>query len=204
MPALSESPISPDELFPHRQRFTRADVEFLIKNHRLTGRYELIDGEVVTKMPQNLPHRLTLLLVAIWLEQVFGRAFVESQQSVRIGKRDAKYNLYEPDILVHEHSALEQTANEPNPADIVLVVEVADSTLASDRSKKADVYARSGYREYWIADVNAKQIFVHRDPTPNGYNSIVVYSGDDQISPFAKPNAKTAVNALFPADNAQN
>lgn len=129
---LQPEPPIPDR-FPDRKRFTRDELKFLADNEILTESYELIDGEIVIKMPQNRPHRLTLLLISMWLEQIFGRAYVESQQSVKIQKPDDLHNIYEPDVLVHNRSTLEMEANEPADDEIVLVVEVADSTLATDR-----------------------------------------------------------------------
>jgi len=200
MPTLlvPEPPV-PDQ-FPSRKRFTRDEVTFLVDNNLLTERYELIDGEIVIKMPQNHPHRLTLLIIALWLEQVFGRVFVQTQQAIQIDKKDAHTNDYEPDITVYNRSALEFLPNEPTDQDVVLVVEVSDSTLATDRNIKAKIYARSHYREYWIANVKKRQIIVHREPTADGYTAVSVYTAEEEIATLARPNAKIRVNDLFPPD----
>ena len=63
-------------------------------------------------------------------------------------------------------------ARHPGPADLHIVVEVADSTLRSDRVAKAALYARAGIGEYWIVDIVGRQLFVHRQPLPNGYADI--------------------------------
>jgi len=200
MPTLlvPEPPV-PDQ-FPSRKRFTRDEVKFLVDNNLLTERYELIDGEIVIKMPQNHPHRLTLLIIAMWLEQVFGRTCVESQQSVKIQKSDSLHNIYEPDVMVHNRSALEMKEDEPDDQDVILVVEVSDSTLATDRNIKAKIYARSHYREYWIANVKKRQIIVHREPTADGYTAVSVYTAEEEIATLARPDAKIRVNDLFPPD----
>ncbi len=204
MPVTIQPERENEVYFPNRKRFTRDEVKFLVDNNLLTERYELIDGEIVIKMPQNRPHRITLLLISIWMEQVFGREYVETQQSVKIQKPDALYNIYEPDILVHNRSALEMEDNEPANDEITLVVEVSDSTLSTDRDIKAEIYARSNYGEYWIANVKKRQIIVHREPTENGYKTVSVYSADEEISPLARPNAKIRVNDLFLPDVSSN
>ena len=199
---IPEPPIP--ERFPDRKRFTRDEVKFLVDNEILTERYELIDGEIVIRMPQKAPHRITMLIIAMWLEQIFGRVFVQTQQAVQIDKRDALINDYEPDITVYNRSALEFLPDDPAEQDVELVVEVSYSTLSTDKNIKANIYARSGYREYWIANVKMRQMIVHREPNENGYASISVYTADEEIATLARPDAKIRVNDLFPPDVSSN
>ncbi len=195
---MPEPPI-PDQ-FPSRKRFTRDEVKFLVDNNLLTERWELIDGEIILVMAQNPPHNSTLLLIAIWLEQVFGRLFVRTQQAVEVAIKERKRNYPEPDISVLTKPLHEFYSRHPNPDEAVLLVEIADTTLTSDQCEKRDLYARAGVGEYWVADVKNRQIFVYRDPTSNGYTAVSMYTAEEEIATLARPDAKIRVNDLFPPD----
>jgi Uma2 family endonuclease len=100
-----------------RKKITRQEAQFLADNGFLTTRWELLDGEIVLKMPQNAPHRITLFLIAVWLEQVFGRPFVVTQQGVEVRKADQTTNYPEPDVSVLTRPAPEFTQGDPTAAE---------------------------------------------------------------------------------------
>ncbi len=204
MPAAVAVLDEPLDLGKDRIRWTRTRYHQLIDMDIVTERTELLDGDIIPKMPQNPPHRITLYFVSAWLETVFGRAFVQQQQSVELSDEDSEINEPEPDISVLAKPIPSYQSGNPPPDEIVLAVEISDTTIHKDVGKKARLYSRAGFPEYWIADVNMRQIIVHREPTDNGYTSIVSYSGEEEIVLLAKPEAKIAVSALFPADDAQD
>lgn len=76
----------------------------------------------------------------------------------------------------------------PGPDDLLLVVEVSDSSLAFDLRKKAQLYARAGIIEYWVVNVNRQRLIVHRDPSDGAYTSITEYAGSEQVTPVAAPH----------------
>jgi Uma2 family endonuclease len=82
----------------------------------------------------------------------------------------------------------------PRPPDVLLVLEVADSTLARDRSK-LDAYARAGIQEAWLIDAHGKAMIVARDPVPGGYRTLVEATG--AISPLDFPDLRLDLAALF-------
>jgi hypothetical protein len=82
----------------------------------------------------------------------------------------------------------------PQPPDLLLILEVADSTLARDRSK-LDAYARAGIPDAWLVDARAKAVIVARDPAPGGYRTLVEPTGS--IVPLHFPDLRLDLAALF-------
>ena len=103
----------------------------------------------------------------------------------------------EPDIGILK-TGLDELGRRPRPEDLLLVIEVSDSTLAFDVSVKARLYARAGIGDYWVADINGKRLIVHREPAAGKYGSIATYSVDDRIAPLAAPQAEIRVGDLLP------
>ncbi|MDQ3504080.1 MAG: Uma2 family endonuclease, partial [Actinomycetota bacterium] len=83
------------------------------------------------------------------------------------------------------------------PEDVLLVVEVADSSEVYDRRTKAPLYARHGIPELWIANLNRDQIIVCRDPAPAGYATVRVARRGESISPLAFPDLTITVDAIL-------
>ena len=81
--------------------------------------------------------------------------------------------------------------------EVYLIIEVADTTLRSDRELKAKVYAKSGIADYWVLDVNNRQLYVFREPSENGYQSQVIRESETSISPLAFPEVTIAVSAML-------
>jgi Uma2 family endonuclease len=89
------------------------------------------------------------------------------------------------------------TAN-PRPADLRLVVEISDTTLGFDLTTKAALYARAAISEYWVFDIAARRLIVHRDPRNGAYQSMVAYSDEERVSPLAAPGREFHVADAFP------
>jgi Uma2 family endonuclease len=87
----------------------------------------------------------------------------------------------------------------PRPEDLRLVVEISDSTVAFDMTTKAALYARAGIVEYWVLDIPARRIIVHRDPREGRYQSVTAYSEQERVSPLAAPEQEFSVKDAFPA-----
>ena len=182
---------------PRRMKFTRENCKFLEENGLLEGRYELIEGDILFKMPQKMPHIQFLISIARWLIEALGHEYVLEQAPISIPEPDSKTNEPEPDIVVTSENIL-RMRKAPTFANVLLLVEVSDTTLYTDKNRKAALYARAGFREYWIADVNARQIIVHREPTPTGYTDIKAYSVGETVSLLARPDLSKSVEELIP------
>src|SRR5205814_7316881 len=124
-----------------------------------------------------------------WLEDVFGRDFVNQEAPIDVAPEDNHTNEPEPDVIVLKRESSSFRSN-PRPQDLHLVVEVADTTLYFDLKTKAAHYARAGIVEYWVLDVAGCRLIVHRDPQFGKYTTVMVYSENEAVAPLAAPLAQ--------------
>jgi Uma2 family endonuclease len=196
--ALTETPVAPPPPQPPRKRWTRSECIALEASGLWDQqRLELVQGELISKMGKNRPHINTLTMVQGWLIQIFGLRFVNPEAPVDVAPEDNPTNEPEPDVIVLRKETSYFQSN-PRPEDVALVVEVADSSLSFDLTVKARLYARAGISEYWVADVNTKRIYVHRNPGSGKYGSVVIYSEQEIVSPLTAPHAEFLVGTAFP------
>jgi Uma2 family endonuclease len=85
----------------------------------------------------------------------------------------------------------------PGAADVLLLIEVSDSSLAFDQSVKLDLYARYGVSEYWVVDVEGKRVVTYREPGPKAYLRTLQFTAADIVAPQAFPDVKIAVGEIF-------
>jgi Uma2 family endonuclease len=161
-------------------------------------RVQLIEGEIVETAPQGPRHFTAVSLVEQALRRVFDKNHVVRVQGpLALGALSEP----EPDVAVVTGDA--RTYRDHHPVTAVLVVEVADDTLAFDRTRKAALYASAGIPEYWIVNLPDRTLEVHRDPTPdNGgrpaYRDVLRLGPVEQVSPLARPDRSLAVGELLP------
>lgn len=180
----------------NRIRYERlVDAGILGENDRV----ELLDGLLVVREPQGSLHAMAVLLARTALERAFGRGY-----HVREEKPVALDNLSEPepDVVVVRGGPRDYPKHPSSP---VLVVEVADSSLAFDRVRKGGVYARAGVTDYWVVNLVDEVLEVYRDParatsSPLGwkYASIRLLKRKASVTPLAAPRARIRVAALLP------
>ena len=159
------------------------------------ARLELIDGEILQKMsPQSSQHATAVLLVA----EALRSAFSPSDYTIRVQLPLAldPYSEPEPDIAVVEGAP--RRYREAHPSTAVLVVEVADASLAFDRTRKATLYARAGIPDYWIVNLIDHVLEVYRQPRHDTYQERRILDPKDRIRPLAQPNAEILVAELLP------
>lgn len=158
------------------------------------ARVELINGEILEMSPIGRRHKGTVDRVTdIFVPQVHGKAIVRVQSSIVLTDGEEP----EPDIAVLRYRDDFYTQSDETPADVLLIIEVADTSEGYDRLTKAPLYARYGIPELWIADVNLDRLTVYRDPTPHGYASTQILSPGQSINPLAFPNLNVPVSAIF-------
>jgi Uma2 family endonuclease len=87
----------------------------------------------------------------------------------------------------------------PGPADILLVIEVAESSLDYDREVKAPLCAVSGVPEYWVADLNSNQLVCYEDPAHGTYGKVRVHRRGESVAPGQLPGCPIAVDDLLGA-----
>lgn len=194
MPIAMEAPATIRA--PRAVMWTREDCRKFEADGVLPARWELVQGEIISKMGTNVPHSMFAHVVSTWLNTVFGRACVLPTCSIDVAPEDNPTSAPEADIVVVNRPASE-FHQQPTPGDIVLLVEVSDTTLAFDLGSKAQLYARAGIQEYWVVDINSKKIDQHREPSPEGYRSLRTVTGASVLSPLAKPEATLTAEELF-------
>ena len=180
-----------------RERYRRLlDAGILTEDDRV----ELIDGEIIEMPPQNEPHAVATGLAQDALAAAFPEGFhVRVQLPVALDDRSEP----EPDLAVVAGRRRDYLRGHPPTA--VLVLEVADSTLAYDRRRKASLYARQGIGEYWIVNLVDDCLEVYRQPgvdqeQPLGfrYASLTTLRRSDSISPLAAPQTAISISSLLP------
>jgi Uma2 family endonuclease len=196
--AVTEAPYRPVPAEPARKRWTRAECAALETIGLLDYQtLELVDGELISKMGKNRPHINVLAFVHEWLIEVFGKGVVNAETPIDVAPEDNPSNEPQPDIIVLKRPFREFKKANPQPSDLHLVVEVSDTSLGFDLTKKAMLYARAGIIEYWVLDVAACRLVVHREPTGGRYAAVIVYGEQETIAPLAAPTAEFHVAEAF-------
>ncbi|MEO6029924.1 MAG: Uma2 family endonuclease [Candidatus Binatia bacterium] len=152
----------PAQVFPSPHRFTREEYHRMGEAGLFANeRVELLDGTIVTMSPQNSPHAGTVdQLHRLLLGIVDPTLRVRAQLPIILDD----WSEPEPDVAVCAPDPYNYSREHPKPAEVLLICEVASSSLAYDRAAKAAAYAASHIREYWIVDVVNRAIHILSDP----------------------------------------
>ena len=158
------------------------------------SRVELIDGELIDMAPVGGQH----VGIVNRLNKLFVLALGdEATVSVRNPVTLPPHSEPQPDVtIVRSKGALAPLAV-PTPADILLLIEVADTTLRYDRGTKLPLYARAGIPEVWIVDVQGSGIEMHRDPSGSVYGYAGRAGTGHQLSPLNLPHIRLAVDDIL-------
>ncbi|MCC5663011.1 Uma2 family endonuclease [Nostoc sp. CHAB 5784] len=165
-------------------------------------RVELINGQVIPMSAKNPPHAATTLCASDYFKRwrsppqasLAEVALVRVQDPIQL----SQYSEPEPDIAVVRIDARKYINHHPAPNEIFLLIEVADTTLDTDCKQKAPLYANAGIADYWILDVNQRQVFVFCEPLLEGYNQQLILQEDATLSLIAFPEIKIHISQLFP------
>lgn len=157
------------------------------------ARLELIRGEVVEMSPIGDPHFLSVMFLGDLLPELRPKGISSLQGPLRLPLQES---VPQPDAVVFRRRSNFKT-RPPRGKDALFVVEVSDSTLAYDRDVKMPLYAEVGIPEAWLVDLNAETIWVHRRPSPGGYQEVRAYNRGETIYPEAFPETGFAVDAIL-------
>lgn len=160
----------------------------------------LLGGEIYAMAFPDPPHNTALNLAVEFLRVAFPIGYhVRNQMAFDIGTK----NDPGPDIAVVAGSIRDYATRQATTA--VLVIEVADSSLSIDTTRKAELYATAGVPDYWVIDLENRQIIIYRDPRPlpkelgaTAYASHDTFGPNDTVSPLAAPHAAIRVADLLP------
>lgn len=157
------------------------------------ARVELIEGELIDMAPINAPHSGALnLLTKLFVMAAGDEGVVSVQNALRI----SDLNLPQPDLVLLKPHPQHYSTRLPTVKDVLLLIEVSDSTLRYDRETKTPIYARHGVPEVWIVDVNGRQVLRHREPALEGYRQVDSISG--VCAPQLLLGCRIDLDRLFP------
>jgi Uma2 family endonuclease len=143
-------------------------------------RVHLINGYLVEKMTQKPPHVVADMRCGAELNRVVPLGWhVRSGKPIRLL---AQASEPEPDHCVVRGTIIDYDERHPGPDDIVLVVEVADSSLAEDRKLATEVYGPAGIPVYWIVDVRDRRVEVYSGPGPQGYGTTELFTEEQSVT----------------------
>ncbi|MEG5159477.1 Uma2 family endonuclease [Microcoleus sp. AT3-A2] len=158
-------------------------------------RVELLSGNIIKMSAKGTAHTSATRRTASVLSDLLGnQAAVYTQDPIALDDNSEP----EPDIAVVRIDSFDYATHHPTPSEVYLIIEVADSSLTFDREVKAKAYARSGIADYWVLNVNERQLHVFREPTENGYQSEVILGETASISPLEFPAFNIAIQAMLP------
>ncbi|WP_058555692.1 Uma2 family endonuclease [Thiohalocapsa sp. ML1] len=180
----------------HRYRFSVDEYLRMGETDILTedDRVELIDGEIIDMPPIGLPHSGAVNRVAnLFVRRLGERVVLSVQNPIRIGD----FSLPQPDIVLLCPREDFYADAYPTPADILLLVEVAESSVRYDRDKKLPLYAAAGIAESWLVDIPARKLTLYREPAADGYRAVAEAADLGGVTPAALPGCAIDLRGLF-------
>lgn len=179
-----------------RRRFTTDEYHRMVDAGILCedDRVELMGGEVLAMSPIGPRHGACVDRANKALVTAAGdAAIVRVQGSVRLDR----YHEPQPDLVLLCPRTDYYASRLPGPDDILLVVEIADSSIEYDREVKARVYADAGVPEYWLADLTDNTVWVWSSPLEGAYRSVGQRRRGDSIAPALLPDVRLPVDVLL-------
>jgi Uma2 family endonuclease len=176
------------------RKFTADEYERLVELgiFRHDERLELIEGDIVEMAPIGNGHAVCAAnLHELLVLGVARRTLVWGPGPARL----ALDSVPEPDLALLRRRSYK--TGSPRPDDILLIVEVADSSLRYDRTTKLRLYARAGIREYWIVGVEGEWIELYRVPEGDGYRERRRFGRGERLAPAAFPDVVVSVDDVF-------
>jgi Uma2 family endonuclease len=175
-----------------RRRWSVAEIEAMAAEGIIAEdeRIELIGGEVVPMSPKGRRHEVVRTELAFRMSR-------QAPDNIRVAA-EAQFNLTDdtyvvPDILVYPAAIKVPDARGPTA---LLVVEIADSSLAFDLATKASLYAAHGVREYWVINAKSLATCVHRKPATSGYADVDAVQPSEKLEPEAAPQLAVSLSDL--------
>ena len=168
-----------------RRRFTVAEVEAMVAAGVMEEdeRVELIGGELVPMSPKGSRHEaIKIVLVDRWIRARPDNCWLAQETTFRLSED----TYLEPDVVIYPRVSGVTGLNRNN---VLLIVEIADTSLRYDIGRKAALYASFGIRELWVIDVVRLATRVFRDPSPEGYRNARDFGAADRLLPLIAPEA---------------
>jgi Uma2 family endonuclease len=167
-------------LLARRYLFDVDTYEQMVETGVLTAndKVELIEGEIIKKMPLGSRHAARVDRgTRVFSRQAAEFAIVRVQSPIRLDRSEP-----EPDISLLRLRDDFYESGHPHPEDVLLIVEVADSTVRSDRAAKIPIYARNGIAEVWLLDVERNRLEIYTHPINGEYQNVRLVRRDETIT----------------------
>ena len=157
-------------------------------------RVELIEGELIQMAAIGTRHASYVRrFIGLFSEIPSNRAFLDVQNPIHLSERTEP----QPDVVLLQPRADYYSTAHPVPSEVLLLVEVADSTVDYDRDVKVLIYARSLIPQVWLVDIEAQCLEVYRQPTPNGYSLIQKFWRGQQVASLAFPDLEVNIDFVL-------
>jgi Uma2 family endonuclease len=182
------------EVATTRRRFTRAEY-YRMAEAAILGeddRVELIEGEIIQMSPIGGRHFAFVINLTHLLAVRLASHALVSVQSPVILTDDTEP---QPDLAVLRRRAYKE--RKAYADDVLLLIEVADTSLAYDRTTKLRLYAEAGIPEYWIVDCTSETVEIYRNPGPNGYRDVTRASGTATLTLQSFPDVELSPAEIF-------
>ncbi len=179
-----------------RRLFTVAEYHRMAEA-RILGeddRVELLDGEIVQMTPIGSRHAACVDRLVRWFgRQVGDEAIVRVQGPIRL----SEHSEPQPDLALLKPRPDFYAQAHPGPADVLLLIEVAETSSDSDRDVKLPLYARAGIGEVWLVDLTAERVEVYRQPWFRGYQDCHTVRRGQRLAPQALPDLNLSADAVL-------
>ena len=179
-------------LFDVDEYYAMAEAGILSEDDRV----ELLDGEIVTMAPISSLHASCVGMLTHLLVSRFGeRAIVRVQNPVRLDR----HTELQPDLMLLKRRDDFYSQGHPGPEDVLLLIEVSDTTVETDRGVKLPLYAHSGIREVWIVDLTAQTVETYSEPEGDSYAKTGLVGLNGELSPAALGDISLPVRQILSA-----
>lgn len=194
---LSTIPVDAIDRIARSRRFTVVEYQRMAELgiFPIGERLELIDGFITTMVAKGFAHSCaTLQIQELFQDRLGKKVFVRSQEPIQLDNHSEP----EPDVAIVGRDPLGYSTHHPTPDEVLLVIEVADSSLKYDLEVKAPLYAKSRIPEYWVVDVADRKLHVFREPNESGYQLEWVLRELMTVVPIAFGDWTIGVRELLP------
>ncbi|MCM8749968.1 Uma2 family endonuclease [Thermomicrobiaceae bacterium CFH 74404] len=156
-------------------------------------RVELLEGEIVQMSPIGSRHAACVARLTTLLARLHDRAIPWVQNPVVLGE----YSELQPDITLLRFREDFYAQTLPGPHDVLLLIEVADSSVEYDQEIKVPLYSRAGVAEVWLVNLVQQRVTVYGAPSPVGYQEVRVATPGETVSPRSFPELEISVGELL-------
>jgi Putative restriction endonuclease len=184
----------PSDVSIKRRSFSVAELDAMFDANILSRdeKIELIEGEIIETNSQMMLHGvLKMRILKSVLLQLADGFDVSNELTVQLGKNA----LVDPDVLITPKLNAERRYVRSD--ELLLAIEVADTSLTYDLGVKAMQYARAGIAELWVININGGETLVHREPSSNGYSSIIKVPFSDKLVPLVDPDVTVVIGEFL-------